>query len=151
MLKRLCSSVVLSISCGLGLQAEPLTLEPGSRIVLVGNGLGARMMNYGHFETELHLRYPDHKLFIRNMCDEGNTPGYRPHSARPNPYAFKGAEKYRSVSATKDRWGSSGRGKGSYQTPDQWLTELQADVVVGVLDLMNPLRGQPAPRRFGNH
>ncbi|MFT6320489.1 MAG: hypothetical protein ACJAT4_001414, partial [Granulosicoccus sp.] len=49
------------------------------------------MLNFGHFETELHLRYPDHELFIRNMCDGGNTPGFRPHSGRFSPWAFLGA------------------------------------------------------------
>ena len=50
-------------------------LEKENRIVLIGNNLCSRMLNFGHFETEIHLRYPDHQLFIRNMCDGGNTPG----------------------------------------------------------------------------
>src|SRR6187551_3127495 len=57
-------------------------LKKGSHIVLIGNNLGSRMMNFGHFETEMHVRYPDSLLFIRNMCDGGNTPGFRPHSGR---------------------------------------------------------------------
>ncbi len=52
------------------------------------------MMNFGHFETEIHLRYPDSLLYIRNMCDGGNTPGFRPHSGRLSPWAFPGAEKF---------------------------------------------------------
>ena len=38
--------------------AEPLAMEKASRVVLVGSGLGARMMHYGLFETALHRRYP---------------------------------------------------------------------------------------------
>ena len=74
--------------------AEPLKIDKQARIVLLGNGLGSRMIHYGHFDTELHLRYPEHELFIRNMCDEGNTPSFRPHSARKSQIGFPGAEKF---------------------------------------------------------
>ena len=49
-------------------ESTTIPLEKKSRVVLVGNGLGSRMLHFGHFETGLHLRYPDHELFIRNMC-----------------------------------------------------------------------------------
>ena len=71
-----------------------LSVKKGSHIILVGNNLGSRMMNFGYFETELQLRYPDNSLVVRNMCDGGNTPGFRPHSGRPTPWAFPGAEKF---------------------------------------------------------
>ena len=65
-----------------GFDNEPyknaLTINKGTHIVLIGNNLCSRMMNSGHFETEVHLRYPKNKLTIRNMCDGGNTPGFRP-------------------------------------------------------------------------
>ena len=64
-------------------QATPqLALQPNARVVLMGGGLGSRMQHYGHFEAGLHVRYPAHQLVVRNMCDEGNTPGFRPHSGR---------------------------------------------------------------------
>ncbi len=94
-------STLLASLLLIGSTHAELTLEKGSRITLVGNGLGSRMMNYGHFETELHLRYPHHQLTIRNLCDEGNTPGFRPHSGRDNPYAFPGAEKFLYLTNTK--------------------------------------------------
>lgn len=50
-----------------------LKVSSNSHIVLVGNNLGSRMMNFGHFETEVQLRHPKDSLFIRNMCD-GATP-----------------------------------------------------------------------------
>ena len=59
--------------------ATGLPLEKGDRIALIGAGMGSRMIHYGHFETELHLRFPTNNLTIRNLCDEGNTPGFRPH------------------------------------------------------------------------
>jgi mono/diheme cytochrome c family protein/glucose/arabinose dehydrogenase len=110
---------------------EPLSLERDSRVVLIGNGLGSRMMRYGHFETELQRRHAEHRLFIRNLCDEGNTPGFRPHSGRPSPWASPGAEKYYPKrSEAKDRWGSGHTGFGEFETPDQWLSRLGPDVVI---------------------
>ena len=110
--------------------ADRLSIQAGTHLVLLGNGLGSRMGRYGHFETEMHLRYPSSRLFIRNMCDEGNTPAFRPHSARNDPWPFPGAEKYRTLGQAKDRWGSGHAGRGFYEKPDQWLTRLKADVIV---------------------
>ena len=90
---------VLVTAAGAG--SAPPELKPDARIVLLGNGLGSRMMNYGHFETEMHRRFPSHRLFIRNICDEGDTPGYRPHSGRANPWAFDGAEKFRTLATAR--------------------------------------------------
>ena len=52
------------------------------------------MMHFGYFEAEMQQRYAGEQLVIRNMCDEGNTPGFRPHSARPSPWAFPGADQF---------------------------------------------------------
>lgn len=123
-------STLLASLLLIGSTHAEVTLEKGSRITLVGNGLGSRMMNYGHFETELHLRYPQHQLTIRNLCDEGNTPGFRPHSGRDNPYAFPGAEKFLSLPNTKYKWGTSSVGNGFEKTPDAWLNEVKADVIL---------------------
>ena len=71
--------------------SEPLKIQKHTSIALVGNNLGSRMMNFGHFETEMQVRYPDSMLYIRNFCDGGNTPGFRPHAARNDPWAFHGA------------------------------------------------------------
>ncbi len=122
--------------------AEVLPLEKGNRVVLIGNGLGSRMMQFGYFETEVQRRNSGKELIIRNMCDEGNTPGFRPHSARPSPWAFPGAEKYRPVlSKVKDRWGSGNTGNGIFETPDQWLSKLKADVIVGFFGFNESFNG----------
>ena len=63
-----------------GRDGDSIKLDKDARIAMIGNGLGSRMIHFGHFETEMQLRYPDSLLFIRNMCDGGNTPGFRPHS-----------------------------------------------------------------------
>ena len=81
------------------------------------------MLNFGHFETEIQLRYPDHELFIRNMCDGGNTPGFRPHSGRFSPWAFLGAEKFQNELA------NFSNSQGHFETPDQWLTRLKTDII----------------------
>ncbi|WP_265242788.1 PVC-type heme-binding CxxCH protein [Muriicola sp. Z0-33] len=101
-----------------------LALNKSSNIVLIGNNLGSRMMNFGHFETEMHLRYPDSLLLIRNMSDGGNTPGFRPHSSRNSPWAFPGAEKFQTELANES--GSI----GTFPSEDEWLTNLKADIII---------------------
>ncbi len=126
-----------------GFAVEPLKLEKGSRIALVGGGLGSRMMQFGHFETLLHSWFPDNDLVIRNMCDEGDTPGFRPHSARSTPWAFPGAEKFHPpLSEAKDRWGSGHVGAGSMPSPDEWLTRMKADIVIGFFGSTSSFKGR---------
>jgi mono/diheme cytochrome c family protein/glucose/arabinose dehydrogenase len=123
--------VLLVVLAGLGSTAyfsptaRRLTLAPGTRIALIGNNLGSRMMNYGVFESELHVRYPDHQLVIRNLCDGGDTPGFRPHSARNDPWPFPGAERFQTELAQPSE------SEGHFPKPDEWLTTLKTDVVVG--------------------
>ncbi|RZK82342.1 MAG: dehydrogenase, partial [Pedobacter sp.] len=101
-----------------------LQLSKDAHIVMLGNNLGSRMMEYGHFETELYMRYPEFNLVIRNMCDGGNTPGFRPHSSRKSPWAFPGAEKFHpELSRDSDS-------QGFFDTEDQWLRRLKADVIM---------------------
>jgi mono/diheme cytochrome c family protein/glucose/arabinose dehydrogenase len=95
----------------------------GERIVLIGNGLAERDVYYSRLETELHLRYPDHELFLRNMGKVGDTPGFRPHPARTSQWAFPGADKFHPDKQVH-------HGKGFFPTPDQWLTHLKADTIV---------------------
>lgn len=114
----------------------------GSHIVLIGNNLGSRMMNFGHFETEMHVRYPDSLLFIRNMCDGGDTPGFRPHSGRNSPWAFPGAEKFQNEMAHPS--GS----EGHFETPDEWLTRLQADVILAFFGYNESFAGEEGVENF---
>ncbi len=82
-------AVLLAIPFNAG--GEPIKLDQGSRVVLIGNGLGSRMMQFGYFETEVQIRHADKQIVIRNLCDEGDTAGFRPHSGRNDPWAFPGA------------------------------------------------------------
>lgn len=119
-------------------QAGPPTLKlnKGSRIVLLGNNLGSRMMNYDNFETELHVRYPENSLYIRNMCDGGDTPGFRPHASRNDPWAFPGAEKFQT------EYANPSQSEGHLEKPDQWLTRLKTDVIVAFFGYNESFQGK---------
>jgi hypothetical protein len=84
-----------------------IPLSKGAHIMLIGNNLGSRMMNADHFETSLHLRYPDSNLYVRNMCDGGNTAGFRPHSGRNTPWAFPGRKNFRPSWPNRPVWKDS--------------------------------------------
>src|SRR5690606_10156546 len=99
-------------------------------------------MNFGHFETEMQVRYPDSLLFIRNMCDGGDTPGFRPHSGRISPWAFPGAEKFQTELAHPS--GS----EGHFETPDQWLTRLKADIIIAFFGYNESFRGKEGLENF---
>lgn len=131
----------LLISCG---EDKPrgLTFFKDAHIVLIGNNLGSRMMNYGHFETELHVRYPDSALYIRNMCDAGETPGFRPHPGRNTPWAFPGAEKFQTELA------KNSESEGFYEYPDQWLTRHKADIILGFFGYNESFAGQAGVENF---
>ena len=122
-----------------------LALGSNSRIVLIGNNLGSRMMNFGHFETEMQLRYPKDSLFIRNMCDGGNTPGFRPHSARNSPWAFPGAEKFHQNELSNDS-GSIGH----FPTEDEWLSELKADIIIAFFGYSESFEGADGLENYKN-
>jgi glucose/arabinose dehydrogenase/mono/diheme cytochrome c family protein len=113
-----------------------LKVKKDSHILLIGNNLGSRMMNFGHFETEMHVRYPDSLLYIRNMCDGGDTPGFRPHAGRESPWAFPGAEKFQTELANHS--GS----QGHFETPDQWLTRLKADIIIAFFGYNESFQGK---------
>ena len=152
------SSTVTSLilTCWMGMfslveGAEKLKLKSDTHVVLVGNGLASRMLQHGFFETELFLRHARHRLVIRNMADEGNTPGFRPHSGRPSPWAFPGAEAYYApLSDAKDRWGSGHKGHGTYDSPDAWLTRLSADVIIAFFGYNASFNGTEGLETFKN-
>lgn len=117
-------------------ESTRLTIKKGAHIILIGNNLGSRMMNFDYFETELQLRYPDSMLYVRNMCDGGNTPGFRPHSGRPLPWAFPGAEKFQTELA------KSPGSEGFYETPDQWITTHKADIIIAFFGFNESFQGK---------
>jgi mono/diheme cytochrome c family protein/glucose/arabinose dehydrogenase len=117
---------------------KPATLElpAHAHIALIGGNLGSRMLFYDHFETELQLRYPEKALTLRNMCDPGDTPGFRPHSARFAPWAFPGAEKFQS------EYASNSGSEGHFEGPDQWLTRLNTDIIIAFFGYSESFQGE---------
>ncbi len=45
----------------------PLAVNPGDKVVLIGNTFAERMSFFGHYETRLHARFPEHNLVFRNL------------------------------------------------------------------------------------
>lgn len=116
-------------------QPAALSVRKGAHIILIGNNLGSRMMDFDHFETEMQLRYPDSLLYVRNMCDGTNTPGFRPHSGRKTPWAFPGAEKFQTELATSPRF------EGFVEYPDEWLTKHKADIIIAFFGFNESFEG----------
>ncbi len=116
----------------------PFEIHKNIKISLIGGNLGSRMINFDYFETEMHLRYPDSLISMRNLCDGGDTPGFRPHPSRPTPWTFPGAEKFQSEYANKT--GSEGR----FESNDEWLTRLQTDVVIAFFGFSESFGGPSA-------
>lgn len=133
-----------SISPVQAADSDHLELKKGARIVLMGNGLGSRMLHFEHFETELQLRYPGHELFIRNICDEGNTPSFRPHSGRKNQLGFPGAEKFHAPYSDAN----TADGIGHFETDEQWLTRLKPDVIIAFFGFNESFLGGAGLKNF---
>lgn len=125
------------------LPAQPLFQAPAQeeRIVLIGNGLGERMQYFGNFETQLHLRFPDARLSVRNLCHPCDTAAYRPRAGRPSPWAFPGAEKLRPEFQAQ-------RGEGSYPSEDEWLTLCKADTVLAFFGFNESFDGPDGVAKF---
>ncbi|MDF1812960.1 MAG: DUF1080 domain-containing protein [Verrucomicrobiales bacterium] len=122
-----------------------LKVEKGDNIVLLGAGMGSRMNHFGHFETETFLRFPDKDITIRNMSDEGNTPGFRPHPGRhqDGQYAFPGAKELLPKNLQAPT-----KPVGHFETPDQWLTRLGADTIIAFFGFNSSFGGVEDLSRF---
>ncbi len=137
-----CAVTALLITAFQPVEPARLKLKKNAHISLIGGNLGSRMMNYGHFETEMQVRYPDSLLFIRNMCDGGDTPGFRPHSSRFAPWAFAGAEKFQT------EYAANSNSEGHFETPDQWLTRLKTDITIAFFGYSESFQGPAGLENF---
>ena len=138
-------SLVSSLSA-----AELIDPAQGASIAIVGGGQGERLLRHPYFEAELQHRFAGRNLVIRNLCDDGDTPGYRDHSGRNSPHAYPGAEKLYPLSKAKDIWGSGQAGSGFAETSDQWLAVIKADVIIawfGYAESFNGAAGIAAFRK----
>jgi mono/diheme cytochrome c family protein/glucose/arabinose dehydrogenase len=128
--------------CTITSEQPLIKVRQNDHITLIGNNLCSRMMNDGFFEMEVQLRFPDSSLVIRNMCDGGNTPGFRPHSGRVSPWAFPGAEKFQTELAN-----ASGS-QGHFETPDEWLTRLETDIILAFFGYNESFEGEAGLENF---
>ena len=119
-----------------------IALKDHTQIALIGGNLGSRMINYDHFETELHLRYPKIQLSVRNLCDGGDTPGFRPHSARNLPWAFPNAEQF------QDEFANKSGSEGHLELHDDWMNRLKTDVVIGFFGFSESYEGTAKIQRY---
>lgn len=136
-------ALFLALTLVTGLPAAPLFQEPAKneRIVLLGNGFGERMQYSGYFETQLHLRYPEHRLTLRNLCYPGDTPAYRPRAGRNTPWAFPGGEKLRPEL-------NQHRGEGHYPSDDEWLTVCKPDTLLAFFGYNESFDGPAGVEKF---
>ncbi len=141
MSKELLLSLSLIFISAPHLAAQSATPKNAERIVLIGNGLGERMVDHPHFEVLLHQRFPSQNLYIRNLCRPGDTPGFRPHPSRNSQWAFPGADKFHPQHKAH-------AGNGFHPTPDQWLTDLKPDVLVAFFGYNESFDGQAGLNNF---
>lgn len=99
-------------------------VQKEDNIVFIGNNLCSRMLNYGDVETAIYTAFPDSSLIIRNMCDGGDMPGFRPHSGRKTPWPFPGAE------AFQDELAQPSGSVGHLEYPDEWLSMVNTDILL---------------------
>ena len=59
-------------------KGESLGLKKGNRIAWIGNTFAERMQYFGDIESNLHARYPDHNLVVRNLAWSADTIILRP-------------------------------------------------------------------------
>ncbi len=128
--------------------ADLIDPPAGSSIAIVGGGQGERLLRHPYFEAELQRRFAGRDLVIRNFCDDGDTPGYRDHSGRNSPFAYPAAEKLYPLSKARDFWGSGHAGSGFAQSPDQWLTGLKADLILGWFGYAESFKGAAGVAAF---
>ena len=138
----LCVCTLLLWGCGDDRPEPTLKLEKDDTIALIGGNLCSRMSYFGYFETAVYQDYPDLNLRFRNMCDPGNTAGFRPHSSRISPWAFDGADAYnQGVSRPTDS-------QGRFPTEDQWLDSIDADVVLAFFGYSESFNGKKGLTNF---
>ena len=81
MLRLIAFVTLLGLSWSLSASAHaetPLTVNPGDKIVVIGNTFAERMSFFGHYETRLHARYPEHQLVFRNLGWSADEVALRP-------------------------------------------------------------------------
>lgn len=124
---------------------EPTTLplDPGqgSTIAIVGSGLGERLQYHSDFEGAIQAAFPTAQLRVRNLASSGDTAGLRPHAGRAEAWAFPGADKFHPDHLAH-------RGEGHYPYPDEWLSIVSADIILGFFGYSESFAGPAGLKNF---
>lgn len=73
----LCSMAICLIGCH---KTSQVSLHPGDRVAIIGNGLAERMQHDGWLETYVQAAFPKDSLVFRNLGYSGDQVHYRPRA-----------------------------------------------------------------------
>ena len=119
----------------------PLVPALGSTIAIVGSGLGERLQYHSSFEGSAQSAFPELQLRVRNLASSGYTAGLRPHAGRATAWAFPGADRFHPDHLAH-------RGEGHHPYPDEWLTIVGADIVLGFFGYSESFAGPAGVPNF---
>lgn len=119
-----------------------LSADKNDHIAFIGGNLCSRMINYGHLETAIQATFPEDSLLIRNMCDGGDRPGFRPHSGRDSAWVFPEA------SAFQEEYAQPSGSVGHFRYPDEWLDSLDVDIILAFFGYSESFQGQAGLANF---
>ncbi len=77
--------LTLLCHCRISVADQPLPIDAGQRIALVGNSLAERMNLYGNFETQFQLRFAEQRPLFRNFAWPADEVG---NQQRPGNYTL---------------------------------------------------------------
>lgn len=126
---------LLLLAMGCQSTSPKISLQKKDHIAFIGGNLCSRMINYGKLETSIQAAFPNDSLIIRNMCDGGDRPGFRPHSGRDSAWVFPGAK------AFQDEYAQPSGSVGHLRYPDEWLDSLDVDVILAFFGYSESFRG----------
>ncbi len=106
--------------------APTLELKPSDHVAVIGNALADRMQHHGWLETLTLAKFPKHDLVFRNLAAAGDeVAGF---TDKPD-----GKVRMRSE---------------NFGTSDQWLTKVQADVVLAFFGFNEAFAGDAGLDKF---
>ena len=133
----------LLILYGCHQDSEPkVVVSNQDNIAFIGGNLCSRMINYGFLEASIHEAFPQDSLIIRNMCDGGDTPGFRPHSGRKSSWAFDEAIEF------QDELSNPSFNEGHFEYPDEWLTRLDINTIIAFFGYAESFQGEMGIEAF---
>jgi hypothetical protein len=131
-------AAVLGLAFGLARPgAAALKVHKKARIVLVGNNLGSRMLTSATSTPSCTCATPTACCWSAT-CATGATRRLPAPPGRKDPWAFPGAAKFypdfapytdEPDTTAEDFW-LKGPSEGFFETEDQWLSRLKADVII---------------------